>query len=101
MCHNSTIHHIRVSIIAHIALLPVIDRPLLSSVDIIFASIVGRDFHRVFHAVRVRRAVIGKIELIALAVIVVEGVGVFGFYFHVQSDTQTHTHPLTLSLSFG
>ena len=85
MRHNPAIDHIRVAIIALIALLPVVNHPLLSRISIRLASIVGRDFHGVFHAVDVGGTVIGEHQLVAFAVVMVEGVGVFGFCSYKQS----------------
>lgn len=97
MRHHPAIYHIRFPIRALIALLPVIDHPLFPGLSIRFAPIVCRDFHGVLHAVDVRGAVIGEFQLVALAVVIVEGVGVFGFYSRRQSVSLSLTLALLAS----
>ena len=89
MRHNPAVYDIRVSIIALIAVHPVIDHPLLPSISIALAPIVDRIFQGELHAVSVRGAVAWKIQLVALAVVILEGVGIFSFYAHIQSVRDT------------
>lgn len=77
--HHSAIFDIWVTIVALVTWRPIIDDSLLSGVGVRLAPIVNRVLQRKFHAVGVSRAVAGKAQLIALAVIIVERVWVFGF----------------------
>ena len=98
MRHDSAIFHIRIPIIAFISLLPVVDHPFLPGVGIGLASIVVRDFQRVFHAVGVGGAVIGEIQLVALAIVILERVGVFGFCI-THTDNSLVSSSLSRSFS--
>ena len=100
MSHEPAVFHIRVSIRAGITFLPVIDRPLLPSVSIGFAPIVNWFFQRVLLAVGVRGTVAGKLQLVALAVVLVKGVGVLGFCSQTRLvETHTRFHSLLLFLA--
>lgn len=83
MRHHPAVDHIRVPVRGPITFFPVIDHPLLPSIGIALPPVVGRDFHGVLHAVGVCGAVIGELQLVALAVVLVKGVGVLGFCSHI------------------
>jgi hypothetical protein len=78
--HDAAVDGVRVAGVVEVARLPVVHDALVALASVVLAAVEDGILERELLAVLVRRAAGGELQLVALAVIIVESVGVFVFF---------------------